>query len=189
MTARVPRDWRTDGERRMPRRTRSAVRHPTGGWRGGARAASFVDDGGKPEQLDVFEELDAAEGFDDWDVFDTPDDGRRVNAEPRELERDFQGAVIEAARLSGWRVAHFRPARTRHGWRTPVAADGAGFPDLLLVRGAQLVAAELKSARGKVTPEQADWLDALDGAGVAVYVWKPADWDEVVTTLTAETAA
>jgi hypothetical protein len=110
-----------------------------------------------------------------------------VNAKPRELERDFQGAVIETARLAGWKVAHFRAARTRHGWRTPVAADGAGFPDLLLVRGTQLVAAELKSARGNVTSEQADWLDALDGAGVAAYVWKPADWNEVVATLTAET--
>jgi VRR-NUC domain len=106
-----------------------------------------------------------------------------VTAKPAELERDFQTAVVDAARLGGWRVAHFRAARTRHGWRTPVAADGAGFPDLVLVRGAQLVAAELKSARGKVTREQAEWLDALDGAGVAVYVWRPADWDEVVEVL------
>jgi hypothetical protein len=46
-------------------------------------------------------------------------------------ERDFQAAVLEAARVFGWHVAHFRPARTAHGWRTPVAADGAGFPDIV----------------------------------------------------------
>jgi hypothetical protein len=28
--------------------------------------------------------------------------------------------VIELAKLRGWRTAHFRPARTAHGWRTAV---------------------------------------------------------------------
>ena len=45
-------------------------------------------------------------------------------------ERELQDAVIQLARLLGWRVAHFRPAMTTRGWRTPVSADGAGFPDL-----------------------------------------------------------
>jgi hypothetical protein len=48
-------------------------------------------------------------------------------------ERDFQSAVVPCARLFGWRVAHFRAAQTKHGWRTPVEADGKGFPDLLLL--------------------------------------------------------
>jgi hypothetical protein len=91
-------------------------------------------------------------------------------------ERDFQAAVIEAARLFGWRVAHFRPARTAHGWRTPVQADGAGFPDLSAVRGARLIAAELKSERGKLRPEQARWLEALQAAGAVARIWRPADW-------------
>jgi hypothetical protein len=47
------------------------------------------------------------------------------------LEQSFQSVVIEVARLTGWRVAHFRAARTAHGWRTPVTADGAGWPDLV----------------------------------------------------------
>ena len=49
--------------------------------------------------------------------------------------------------MLGGRVAHFRPPRTVHGWRTAVAADGAGFPDLVMVRGSRLLAAELKSER------------------------------------------
>jgi hypothetical protein len=76
-------------------------------------------------------------------------------------ERDLQDAVIQCARLLGWRVAHFRPALTAHGWRTPVEADGAGFPDLVLVRDGWVVFAELKSARGARPIEQADWLEAL----------------------------
>lgn len=34
-------------------------------------------------------------------------------------EAQFQAAVVDLARLAGWRVAHFRPARTSHGWATP----------------------------------------------------------------------
>jgi VRR-NUC domain len=91
-------------------------------------------------------------------------------------ERDFQAAVVEAARLLGWRVAHFRPARTAQGWRTPVQADGAGFPDLIAVRGPRLIAAELKSERGKLRPEQAQWLEAFQAAGAEARIWRPDDW-------------
>lgn len=66
-----------------------------------------------------------------------------VTAAPLTTEAMFQIEIIELARILGWRVAHFRPAQTRHGWRTPVAADGKGFPDLVLVRE-RVIYAELK---------------------------------------------
>ena len=69
--------------------------------------------------------------------------------------------VVDVARLSGWRVAHFRAARTAQGWRTPVTADGDGWPDLVLVRPPRLIFAELKSETGKVKPHQSKWLDVL----------------------------
>lgn len=50
---------------------------------------------------------------------------------PSISEAELQSAVIELARTLGYRVAHFRAARTAQGWRTPVEADGAGFPDLV----------------------------------------------------------
>jgi hypothetical protein len=99
-----------------------------------------------------------------------------------ELERNFQGAVIDAARALGWTVAHFRAARTAHGWRTPVEADGKGFPDLCLVRD-RVVFVELKRAKGKLTREQAAWVTKLRWAGAEVYVWRPADWDDAVQVL------
>jgi hypothetical protein len=98
-------------------------------------------------------------------------------------EAELQEQAIELAHLLGWRVAHFRPALTRHGWRTPVSADGAGFPDLVLLRRDRIVAAELKSARGRVTDEQSAWLAAFSAAGVEVHVWRPADFDEIVEVL------
>lgn len=88
-------------------------------------------------------------------------------------ERELQSAVIECARLLGWRVAHFRPAETSKGWRTPVEADGAGFPDLVMARRGRLLFVELKSEKGKLRPEQVAWLDALNPLA---FVWRPADW-------------
>lgn len=85
------------------------------------------------------------------------------------------------ARVLGWRVAHFRPAQTKRGWRTAVAGDGAGFPDLVLVHRAKerVIFAELKSQRGKLAPEQVEWREALLAAGVEYYCWRPADIAEI----------
>jgi hypothetical protein len=100
-------------------------------------------------------------------------------------EASFQACVIETARLAGWRVVHFRRARTAHGWKTPIAGDATGWPDLTLVRPPRLVFAELKSARGKLRDEQSDWLAVLRLLpGAEVFVWRPDDWPEVVETLT-----
>ena len=99
-----------------------------------------------------------------------------------EKEAAFQAAVIELAQMLGWKVAHFRAARTKSGWRTPVAADGAGWPDLVLVRD-RVIFAECKTERGKLRPDQAEWVDALCEAGADVYVWRPSGWDEIETTL------
>jgi hypothetical protein len=97
-------------------------------------------------------------------------------------EADFQGTVIAAARAFKWRVAHFRPAMTSKGWRTPVMADGKGFPDLVLVRE-RVIFAELKVPPRKTTPDQDAWLACLVESGAEVYVWRPADFHAVVATL------
>lgn len=91
-------------------------------------------------------------------------------------ESQLLTAVIELAQHLGWRVAHFRPARTATGWRTAVSGDGVGFPDLILTRGGVVRAVELKSDRGKTTAEQDAWLDALCRAGVMTGIWRPRDW-------------
>ena len=99
-----------------------------------------------------------------------------------ERENAFQQAVIELAQALGWKVAHFRAARTKDGWRTPVAADGAGWPDLVLVRD-RVIFAECKTLRGKMSPNQWQWRDCLLYARAEVYVWRPLDWDEIETIL------
>jgi len=98
-------------------------------------------------------------------------------------ERDFTAQVIQYAKLRGWVVAHFRPALTDKGWRTPVQGD-AGFPDLVLARRGHIIFMELKSEKGKLSREQESWLDALEGPGVVVDVFKPSDWPEIEHLLT-----
>jgi hypothetical protein len=104
-------------------------------------------------------------------------------------ESEFLEQVVALARLRGWRVAHFRPARTAQGWRTPVQGDGRGFPDLLLVRergDRRVIAAELKVGAGRPTIEQAEWLSAFAAAGVAAYTWRPDDWPEIEAVLAGD---
>ncbi len=99
-------------------------------------------------------------------------------------EAAFTRDVLTLAKRLGWRTAHFRPARTADGWRTAVSGDGKGFLDLLLLRGGTLIVAELKVGNGKLTPEQAAWVSAWEAAGVAVYLWRPENFDEIEAVLT-----
>lgn len=100
-------------------------------------------------------------------------------------EADFQGRIIDAAKVHGWRVAHFRPAKTARGWRTPMQGD-VGFPDLVLARRGVLVLAELKDATRRVEPEQQLWLDQLGSHG---RLWRPKDWPAVLAEITLKEAA
>jgi hypothetical protein len=97
-------------------------------------------------------------------------------------ESAFQDQVVEYAHVRSWRVAHFRAARTEKGYRTPVAADGAGFPDLVLVRD-RVIFAELKSSTGRQSHDQKAWMVALRAADAEYHLWVPADWDDVEKTL------
>lgn len=101
---------------------------------------------------------------------------------PPLLERDFQAQVIQLAHIFGWRIAHFRPAKTSHGWRTAVGADGAGFPDLVLARD-RVVFIELKSDTGRLRDDQTAWHEALTAAGAEAYVFRPSQWDELQAVL------
>lgn len=92
-------------------------------------------------------------------------------------ERELQDAVVTMARAFGWTVAHFRPARTKDGWRTPVGYDGQGFPDLVMVRDDRLMFVELKSARGKLSEPQKRWGELLGGAGADWRLWSLHEWN------------
>ena len=123
---------------------------------------------------------------------------------PKLTEREFMEQVTQLAELRGWSWAHFRPAQTAKGWRTPVSGPlGKGWPDLVLVRerDRRLLFAELKRDGAKLTPEQGSVMAVLEtvqsGAlwsdyrhidppirpSVEVWTWRPADWDMVEVCL------
>ncbi len=99
-------------------------------------------------------------------------------------EQQLLDAILELAAPLGFLSMHIRPARTTHGWRTPIAGDGKGYPDLTLLHPKRRVLhiAELKSARGRLALEQLGWLTAWDDFStccfdrVRVHLWTPSDW-------------
>ena len=113
-------------------------------------------------------------------------------------EAEFQKSVIAMAQAHGWKVAHLRKVRVQRAnghsfWETPVAADGKGFPDLVMVNRnggvGRLIVAELKVGRNETTPEQRDWLTGFmscmaPGSRIGVFVWRPEDWRDIVKHLT-----
>jgi hypothetical protein len=80
-------------------------------------------------------------------------------------EREFTGLVRKVAKETGWLCYH-----THRSERSE-----PGYPDFTLVKGDRLLFRELKTAKGRVTPAQLQWLDALAGAGIDVGVWRPID--------------
>lgn len=97
----------------------------------------------------------------------------------RVTEADFTQAVIELATYRRWKVTHFRPARTMRGWATPVQGD-PGFPDLVLARRGDVIFAELKTEKGRVTQAQAAWATAL---GSQYRLWRPSQMDDIAREL------
>jgi hypothetical protein len=54
---------------------------------------------------------------------------------------------------------------------------------LVFLRPPEALFVELKSERGKVTPEQQSWLDALAACGFEVYLWRPRDYEDALRRL------
>ncbi len=100
-----------------------------------------------------------------------------------QTEAGFQRAVIQAAKLLGWKVTHYAPVRVvRRGGAahfTPVVGDPGG-PDLLLARGGAVVLAELKTDAGRVRPDQKAWAAAI---GASYRLWRPSQWPEILAEL------
>jgi hypothetical protein len=102
----------------------------------------------------------------------------------RQNEAAFTKQVIDYARLRGWKVAHFRAVRVQRKngscyFETPVQGDGAGFPDLFMVRWLRCIAVELKIGKNPTTAEQRDWLTRMNSTGIETFVWYPSDWGHI----------
>lgn len=98
--------------------------------------------------------------------------------------KDLQRSVIDMAHLYHWHAVHNPTVQTQQGWRTALAADSKGFPDLMLFRD-RVVAIEIKGDGDRLKDEQRQWGERLRQANVEYYVIKPADWPHVVKEILA----
>ena len=110
-------------------------------------------------------------------------------------ESEFEQAIVDAAHVFGWKIVGHRPMRTKHGWATGWKYDGTGWPDLTMIhpdRGL-LIAAELKTEKGRLSNDQIEWgqrLETLEAKlpGFAYHVWRPDNWNQIINLISNGTA-
>ena len=78
-------------------------------------------------------------------------------------EDAFQRQVEKLAESLGWKVYHTHDSRRSH----------PGWPDLVLGRHDRVLFRELKTMKGRTTPDQKEWLELLNAAGHDAAVWRP----------------
>jgi len=90
-------------------------------------------------------------------------------------ERDLREQIRDACKLFGW-LMYF-------SWSS--LHSPRGFPDLVLVHPEKkrIIYSELKAEKGKLTPYQELWIEALRACDQEVYIWRPHDIDEIVGIL------
>lgn len=91
-------------------------------------------------------------------------------------EQQFQQAIIDLARLSGFEHIY-------HTWDS--RNSPAGFPDLIMLKGKRMIIAEIKVG-APLSAEQYFWLLAFLKITDEVYLWTPEDWEEIEQILRSD---
>lgn len=83
--------------------------------------------------------------------------------------------VRDAALLYEWLHYHTHDSRR----------SDRGFPDIVLIKGDRILWRELKTQKGKLSPDQEIWRDRLLAAGADWAIWRPIQWgnDEILKEL------
>lgn len=88
-------------------------------------------------------------------------------------EKEFQSEVLDLAKMYRWRAYHTHDSRRSE----------PGFPDLVLLRPPVILFVELKTEKGRVTPEQAAFLGLLRACGQETRLWRPSMTQEIANEL------
>ena len=73
-------------------------------------------------------------------------------------EQMMQDSIRVAALQYGWKFYHTHNSRR----------SDAGYPDCVMIRDGVMLVYELKAQRGRVSPQQREWLAAFAGLGFNV---------------------
>jgi hypothetical protein len=97
-----------------------------------------------------------------------------------ELELPFMRRVRATAHATGWLMYHTVDAKR----------SDPGFPDLILLRPGEGIAAECKRNTEKPSPEQITWLTFFASLpGMEACVWRPRDEAAILVRLTRPSCA
>lgn len=80
-------------------------------------------------------------------------------------EAVLQKRVRDLALTYGWKFQHpYDSRRSDPGW-----------PDCAIGRTGRLIVRELKTQKGRVSPDQREWLAILKSCGIDAGIWRPSD--------------
>lgn len=83
----------------------------------------------------------------------------------RMTEAVLQKRVRDLAIVHGWKFQHpYDSRRSDPGW-----------PDCVIGRTGRLLVRELKTQKGRVSPDQREWLAILESCGIDAGIWRPVD--------------
>ena len=96
-------------------------------------------------------------------------------------EADLQRLIVGLAQTLEYLVQHCRRSMSQSGRHLTAIQGDKGYPDLTIVGHGRIIFAELKSEKGRLTPGQHEWLEALalaesDDGRVEVHIWRPSQW-------------
>jgi len=98
-------------------------------------------------------------------------------------EDQFERWTAGVAKRGGWHGVHTRKS---FGVMMGVFVEDAfGIPDWIFSNGVRTIWRELKSQRGRVSPQQRVWIDRLVSSGQDAKVWRPSDEREILETFAA----
>jgi hypothetical protein len=91
-------------------------------------------------------------------------------------EAELLIGISEALEWGDWTWMHIRRS-------DGITQGDEGFPDIIAAKPGRILAWELKSRIGPVTPAQMEWQLALQAPGVDVRVIRPADYDAALAVI------
>jgi hypothetical protein len=92
---------------------------------------------------------------------------------PQLTEAQMLAGIKAAAKGLGYKCFH----------NTYSIGSDRGFPDLVIVGHGCTWFLELKGPKGRIRPEQDEWIEALSLAGHSAWIVKPELYDEVLSWL------
>jgi len=104
-------------------------------------------------------------------------------------EAQMQHGVVAHARQAGFLVHFVSDALYRRSFANKRNGHNAldlgdrGFPDLVLVRGDQVLYRELKVGRNTLSEHQEAWRDRLLAAGADWALWRDHQYDDILEML------